>query len=356
MLYRGDLEKMTIEHPKIVSLGFTVPPLSYTQKEVFDGLGYSRHWFRLFNKARVDKRYFLFPIEEIKAMTFQKQQEEYAHWSCILAHEVMKKTLSPEDIRRIGLLTYDSCTGFMPGPTVGHYLADKFGMENVEICNLASMGCEASWPGLRRCYDYTKLTGKPSITIACELCDLTFYPEQNPPDPENDFELMRANAIFGNACSCAMIGNDDNPRHPEIIDFVSVMNTEYIDHLGYIWRNGRLRVRLSKDVPDIAANLAILAIDKLRYKQSMDVEDISYWIIHPAGSNFLDTLQRHYNLSDAKMRYSREALRNFGNCSSATVGIVGKILMESEPNPKGYAMMINVGPGMSSNSMLLLFS
>lgn len=347
---------MPVNHPKIISLGFTVPSLSFTQKEVFDSLGYSKHWFRIFNDAGIEKRHFLFPLEKIKRMTFQEQQEEYARWSYILSAEVMKKTLSSEDIGKIGLLTYNSCTGFMPGPTVGHYLVNKFGMQDIEICNLASMGCEASWPGLRLCYDYTVLTGKPSLTIACELSDLTFYPEKNPPDPENDFELMRANAIFGNACSCAMIGSDDNPRHPEIIDFTSTMNTKYIDRLGYTWRNGRLRVRLAKDVPDIAVNLAIIAIDKLRHKHGLEIEDIAYWIIHPAGSSVLDKLQQHYNLSNAKMRYSREALRNFGNCSSATVGIVGKILMQREPNPKGYGVMVNIGPGMSSNSMLLLFS
>jgi alkylresorcinol/alkylpyrone synthase len=347
---------MPLDIPRIISLDYTVPPLSHTQKEVFEILGYPRRWFRLFEQAGIDKRHFVLPLDKLKTMTFQEQQEAYARWSCALSAEALEKTIPPGDFSQIGLLVYHSCTGFMPGPTVGHYLAAQFGLRDIEICNIASMGCDASWPGLRRCYDYTKLTGKSSVLIGCELSDLTYYPEANPPERENAFELMRAHAIFGDACSCALVGYDDNPHHPRILDFATKMDTDYIDRLGYTWREGRLRVRLARDVPEIALKMAVAAIDKLLKKNSLSADDITYWIPHPAGSVILDSLQQHYDLPDTKMWYSREALRNFGNCSSATVGIAGRILAQSEPNPKGYAVMVNMGPGMSGNSMLLSFS
>jgi alkylresorcinol/alkylpyrone synthase len=347
---------MSRDIPRIISLDCSVPPLSYTQREVFDSIGYPRRWFRLFDEAGIDKRHFVLPLDRLKTMTFQEQQEAYAHWARALSAEAFEKTIPPDDLGKIGLLVYHSCTGFMPGPTVGHYLAAQFGLRDTEICNIVSMGCEASWPGLRRCYDYTKLTGKASVLIGCELSDLTYYPEANPPERENTFELMRAAAIFGDACSCAFVGYDDNPRHPEILDFATTMDTNYIDRLGYTWRDGRLRVRLARDVPEIALRMAVAAIDKLLERNSLSVGDIAYWIPHPAGSVILDNLQAHYDLPDSSMRYSREALRNFGNCSSVTVGIAGKILTQSEPNPKGYAVVVNMGPGMTGNSVLLSFS
>lgn len=269
--------------------------------------------------------------------------------------EAVKKTVYSDGIEDIGLLSYNSCTGFAPGPTIGHHIAKELDMQDIEICNLSGMGCEGSFPGLRRCYDYSKVTGNPSIAVACELSDLTFYPEENPPDPENDFEIMRAAAIFGDGCSCALIGYDDNPRHPEILDFVSILDTQYIDRLGYTWRNGRLRVRLCKDVPNIAVELATQSINKLLDKNWLKVDDIAYWIFHPPGSVVLDKLQEHFQLSDNKMKYSRRVLREYGNCSSATVGICGSILMQSVPNPIGYGVMVNMGPGMVSNSCLLKF-
>jgi predicted naringenin-chalcone synthase len=342
--------------PRIIGLDYSVPPLSHTQEEVFESLGYPRRWFRLFKQAGIDKRHFALPLAELKTMTFQQQQEAYAHWSRALSAEALEKTIPAGDFSNIGLLVYHSCTGFMPGPSVGHYLAKQFGLRDIEVCSIASMGCDASWPGLRRCYDYTRLTGKSSVLIGCELSGLTYYPEASPPDRENAYELMRANAIFGDACSCALIGYDDNPRHPRILDFATRMDTDYIDRLGYTWREGRLRVRLARDVPEIALRMAVAAIDELLKKNSLSADDITYWILHPAGSVVLDNLQRHYGLPDAKMWCSRKALRDFGNCSSASVGIAGRILAGSEPNPKGSAVMANMGPGMTGSSVLLSFS
>ena len=272
-----------------------------------------------------------------------------------LSNNVVLRALPAYQIPLVGLISYSSCTGFAPGPTIGHYIADTLGRNDIEMCNLSSQGCEAAFPGLRRCYDYSKLTGKLSLAVACELSSLSYWPENPCPDPENDFEVLRANAIFGDGCSCAVIGFDDDPHHPEIIDFYSVVDTRYIDKLGYVWRDGRLRVRLSKDVPDIAVNLAYKSVMGLLAKHNLDVQDVSYWIFHPPGAAVLDKLQQLLELTDEHMQYSRDALQEWGNCSSSTVGIVGKLLMEQVAEPHGWAVMVNVGPGMVSNSVLLSF-
>ena len=347
---------MPFDAPRIVGLDYSVPPLRYTQREIFESLGYDRRWFRIFSDAGIDERRFVLPPEQVRTLTFQMQQEAYACWSRKLTAEALRKTVPPEDLGRLGLLVYHSCTGFLPGPTVGHYLAEEFGLRDIELCNIASMGCDGSWPALRRCYDYTKLTGRSSVLLACELSDLTYYAESDPPDRENDYELMRAYAIFGDACSCAVIGYDDDPGHPKLLDFASTMDTRYIDRLGYTWRDGRLRVRLAKDVPEIASGLAIAATDKLLHQNGLESGDIACWIVHPAGVSILDRFQWHYHLPEDALRCSREALRKFGNCSSASVGLVGKLLAEGQPAPRGYAVMVNMGLGMSGNSVLLSFS
>ena len=341
---------------KIVGLGYSNPPYCYDQKIIFNSLGYSHHFWKIFEDSKIEHRYFSVPLDELKELSFQHQQEQYSEWAFKLSAEAMERTISTGEMKEIGLLSFSSCTGFAPGPTVGHFLADRFHLQDVEICNLSGLGCEGSFPGLRRCYDYTKVTGKPSVAIACELSSLGYFPEYfGKPDPENDYELLRAAAIFGDGCSVALIGSDDNPNHPEILDFATVMDTSYLGKLGFVWRNGRLRVRLSKDVPKIAVELATRAILKLLGRNSLMVPDISYWIFHPPGAIVLDKLQEYFHLTDDNMKYSRQVLTEMGNCSSSTVGIVGAYLMRDEPNPQGYAIMVNVGPGMVSNVCLMQF-
>jgi alkylresorcinol/alkylpyrone synthase len=344
-------------NPKIISLGTAFPPNSYTQEEIFKALGYPKHFWRIFRDAQIQTRYFVLPPDELKKLSFQRQQEEYFTWSGYLARQALIQALDSRNPAELGLICFATCTGFPPGPTVAHYLVYDLGLpNNIQINNISSHGCEAALPGLRRCYDFTALTGKMSAAINCELCSLTYFPEEDgKPDPENDYELLRSNAIFADACSSAIIGFDDNPRHPEIIDFASYLDTEYFWELGYAWRDGRLRVLLSKRVPDIATELLGKAVNNLLAKNNLTIHEIRYWVIHPPGAIVLDKIRDSLGISEEKLKYSRKALQGFGNVSSASVGVVGKLLMSEEVNPSGYLIMANVGPGMVSNAVLLRF-
>ena len=228
---------------------------------------------------------------------------------------------------------------------------------NSYVCNLVSAhNCEAAFPGLRTSYDFVvSRPGAIAAAIACELCCLTYYPEAPSADPENDYELMRANSIFADACSCAIIGCDDDSRHPSIIDFTSQLDTSFRNELGYIWREGRLRVRLSRRVPEIASMLIGKAVAELLARNSLGTSDIAYWVLHPPGAAVLDLFRDKLGIAEEKLKYSRKALRLFGNCSSSTVGIVGKLLMQDVKEPKGYLVMANVGPGMVANASLMRF-
>lgn len=342
--------------PKIVSLGYAVPEYFYSQREIFDALAYPHRFWRIFHDSQIAKRHFCIPLEWIRKLSFQEQQEEYAKSAAKLAKMALLNALDGRDPKSLGLITYSTCTGFPPGPTIGHYLAHELGLENTRIENLSSQGCEGAFPGLCTCYDFTAIHRRPAAAIACELCSLTYYPEPDgKPDPENGFELLRGNALFGDGCSCAIIGLDDEDRHPEICDFNSRLDTRYIDYLGYVWRNGRLRLRLAREVPNIATELIYQAITGLLSRNWPDVNDISYWVIHPPGMLVLDNVRDRLAIPEEKLKYSKQALQTYGNVSSATVGIVSKLLMEEEKHPEGYLLMANVGPGMVANAALLRF-
>lgn len=345
--------------PRIVSLGYAVPPHSYTQEEVFEALKYPKHFWPIYRDSQIERRYFAVPIEHIGGLSFQEQQEEYAQQAPLLAQKALLRALDGRSPQDLGLLSYSTCTGFPPGPTVGTEVARLLKLHpSIEITNLSAQGCEGSFPGLRRCHDFVAMRpGDMAAAIACELCSLTYYPE--PPgfaDPENHYELMRANSVFADACSCAIVGCEDNPRHPAIIDFASYLDTSYCDELGYIWRQGRLHTRLSRRVPEIAANLVEIVVRELLERNSLRTEDIPHWVLHPPGAAVLDLFRDKFGLPEEKIKYCRKALRLFGNCSSATVGIVAKLLMEEEPAPRGYLVMANVGPGMVANSLLCEFA
>jgi len=343
--------------PKVISMGIALPPNSYTQDEVFEELGYPKAFRRLFSSSGIDRRYFWVPLEKIRGLSFQEQQEEYLQGAIVLSKEAILNCLDNRGPHDIGCLVFCSCSGFAPGPTVGHYLVKEIGLDvNTYISNLASHGCEGGFPGLKRAYDYTIASGKSSLVIACELSSCSYFPEPNGrPDPENHYELLRANALFADAASCCLVGYDNDWRHPQVVDTESYFNVDYMNDLGYVWRNGRLRVLLSKRVPDLAPEVVGFAVGKLLRRQNLPITDIQWWVIHAAGSKVLDNIRDALRLPEDKMNLSREVLKHYGNCSSATIGLIGKRLMGEDIHPGDRVMVLSIGPGMVGGSSLLQF-
>jgi len=295
---------------KIISMGYAVPEHSYTQNEISQEIGYPGAFRRLFTEAGIEKRHFWVPLAILNCLDGRESTE-------------------------IGCVIYGSCTGFAPGPTVAHYLGrDLCFAPSTYYNNIIGQGCESGFPGLKRAFDFSTVTGKPSLVIACELCSCTYFPEpERKPDPSNHFECARSNALFADAASCALVGFDDDP----------------------LWREGRLRVLLSRRVPELAPLVVKPAVAAVLERHNLTVNNIAWWVIHAAGSTVLDNIRDALGIAEEKVRLSRETLRFFGNTSSTSVGITGKRLMAQNIKPGDYALVLSVGPGMSGGATLLRF-
>jgi len=336
--------------PKIVSIGSVVPEQSYTQEDVFRSLGYPRHFRRIFMDAGIDKRHFWIPLGA--GLSWQEACEEYLKGAMWLSKEVVKTCLDGRDATSIGSVTFASCTGY-ECPGIMHRLVSELGFSpSVLYTNILGMGCEGGAPALWRAYHHTLTTGRSSLAVACELCSLCHFPEPEP-DPSGEWELLRANAIFGDGASAVLIDFDDDPRHPYIVDFETYFDPENLKHLGFVWQDGRLRVLLSREVPKIAPKVVQPPLEILLRRNSLTLEDIDWWVVHPGGSAVLSNVRDSLSIPEEKLVLSREALRQFGNCSSSSIGIVGKLLMGHEIEPGDRCIVVSLGAGMAAGVTLL---
>lgn len=346
--------------PKIISLSYTVPEQSATQEEAWQALGYgdkAKHFKRFFTEAEIEKRHFWVPLSRIRDMGWQELTEEYTKGAVKLSRQAIINCLDGRDPSVISSIVFTSCTGFAPGPTVPQHLAKKFNLSHdIHIINLSGHGCAGGYPGLKVACDYVQAIGKPAMVIACELCSCAFFPEKDGvPDPENDYEILRGNAVFADAASAALVGFDDDWRHPEIIDSESHFEPEYINDLGFTWHDGRLRILLSRRVPQLAPLVVKPAVNRLFKRQKLEVSNIDWWIVHAAGNSVLDSIRDTLDIPEEKLKLSRETLQNFGNTSSATVGITGKLLMSQNVQPGQNIMVVSIGPGMFGGCTLCRF-
>jgi predicted naringenin-chalcone synthase len=341
---------------KIIGIGTALPPHVYEQRHIFEELGYNQHFWPIFRDIGIQRRHFAVPIDEIKTLSFQEQQERYQREAAALSLAAARECLDhvgPEDL---GMVISAHCTAFgFPGPTLAHALGRELDCASgVFYENIASMGCEGGFPGLKRAWDYFVHNRKPALVVACELSSCSYYPEPGGQDRENGYELLRSNALFGDAAAAILVGGDDLPRHPVIQDAATCTDAAYRDELGYFWREGRLHVRLGRRIPEIAAGLIRRVVVDILSRNFVALADIAHWVIHAGSSQVLDSIRDALGLPEEKLAPSREVLRRCGNCSSATIGLIGKELMEKgDPRPGELGLIVSLGPGMTAGAALL---
>ena len=346
-----------MNQPKIISIGTAFPSVSYTQEELWNALGYKApHFKRVFLDGEIDRRFLWVEPNRAKGLSWQELQEEYLAGAQQLSEQSVLSCLDGRDLSDIGCVVFVSCTGYQC-PSIAHRLASRFKFPaSTYYTSILGMGCEGGFPGLKRAYDYVVASGKKALVITTELCSCTFFPEvDGVPDPENHYEVLRANAIFADASVTALVGYDEDPRHPHVIDFESYCNPEYINDLGYVWRDGRLRVLLSKRVPELATEVVAAATETLLERRGLKLDNISWFVVHAAGARVIDNIRDRLHISEYKLELSRSVLRDFGNCSSATIGIIGKRLMTENVGPGDNVMVLSIGPGMVGGATLLEF-
>lgn len=342
--------------PKILSIGTSVPVSFWTQDQVWEALRYGKsHLKRIFDNSQIDRRYLWIPLHKANGMSWQEMTEEYDRGARLLSQWSIMDCLHNRPIPKdLGSVTYVSCTGSFGSPSVAFHCGYTF-PKDTHFTHIGASGCGGGFPGLDQATNYVKAYQRPALVVSTELCSCTFFPENGKPDSHNDFEVLRANSLFADASAAVLIGYDDDWRHPTIIDSEHYYDMAYLNDLGFVWQDGRLRVLLSRRVKDVAAEVAAIAVKNLLKRRHLTLREIKWFVIHAAGAVVLDNIRDQLGMPEEGMRLSREILKTNGNCSSATIGLIGKRLMKEDIKQGDYALVVGVGPGMIAGAVILGF-
>jgi len=81
-------------------------------------------------------------------------------------------------------------------------------------------------------------------------------------------------------------------------------------------------------------------------------EQIAVWVMHAGGRDVLLALQERLAIDAETLRYSREALREYGNLSSAFIFFVLDAALR-DAAPGGWWWMSSFGAGFTCHGALL---
>ena len=340
--------------PRIFALGTANPPHRFTQQDVYRMAGYhSQRILDIFLNSDIDYRHlYLDPVNYDREETPDQLNQRYLRGAmetgCRAVHRCLESVgLTPADV---DLLLVCTCTGYLC-PDLGSRLIGHLHFRaDVQRGPLLGLGCAGAVPALQRAWDYARAhPGRKALLLTVEISSASYY-------IDNSLETVVGNAICADGAAALLLasGPPNGSAFPEVVDFQSFLNPEFLDKVGFEQKDGKLRIILAAEIRDLAAPMFEKVLAPLLARNGLARQDIRFWVAHPGGRKVIDNAQKHLGLSDEQLRFSKTVLRNYGNMSSATVlFVLEEVVRTGEPRPGDWGVMLALGPGMAAEAALL---
>ena len=356
----------------ILSASHAKLPFLLSQDDIMDfsrkifGHSYSNieRLLQAFKNGQVENRYFSNNLEWFeKDHTFSERNNMYIEQAVQFGIEAVKACLTNDRFLKeeiaaseIDAFFYISSTGIAT-PTIEARIMNILPFQpHVKRIPIWGLGCAGGASGLSRAFEYCQAYPEAKVLVLCvELCSLTFQ--------KND--LSKSNIIgtslFSDGISCVLVCGDqvqqDNysnrTHHFSILATQSTLMANSLDVMGWDIKDEGLYVIFSKDIPTIVKNWLKPNVDTFLHQHHLKLSDIQYFIAHPGGKKVIDAYQEALGFDEHMTEISKGVLNDYGNMSSATIFFVLERFMENGGEIGEYGLATALGPGFSSELLLM---
>jgi alkylresorcinol/alkylpyrone synthase len=282
-------------------------------------------------------------IERLGAI--EERNDHYRRLVPELARGVASDALGATDPGRIGCLVTMSCTGYGL-PSWGNRVAGELGFAGSTVrLPITEAGCSGGVLAMARAADYVRVSGKPALVVAAELCSLAFH-------PEGDDGLLTSALIFGDGLGAALLEPDEGDGL-QLIASSSMLVPGTADLLGFDLTDGGFSPVLSRHLADVLPDATEAAVCELLRPHGIRPTDVAAWLLHPGGARILRGVAGALCLPEGALRWSWDSMREFGNTSSAAIFDVMRRYTDDAGAPRGWVVAVAFGPGVSLELLLL---
>jgi len=310
---------------------------------------------RVWRSAGVDRRHCAVDPREldVSAWSTGQRMARYMVEALPLGKGAVAGAVSGAGIAAsdLGLFAVASCTGYgTPGLDVT--LARDLGMgDAVQRIALGHMGCYAAIPGLGAAADFVRSRGRAAALLCCELPSMHLQAPVGKLTREG-LEQLAVQSLFADAASAVVLVPDGQGL--EFVDIAAYTDSTTAELMTWQITDHGFRMGLSSRVPDVLARFVRPVVDELLARHGTTCAAIAGWAVHPGGPRILDVVADRLGIGEGAVAVSREVLRDYGNCSSATVLMVLERLLAQRPfEPGELVMLLAFGPGLTLYAALL---
>jgi alkylresorcinol/alkylpyrone synthase len=305
-----------------------------------------------FDNTEIKYRNFCKPLSYYtKPNSFEDRNNEYIRTALeysVQATEdaIVKANIKKEDITDI---LFVSTTG-LATPSMDALIINKLRLNpHINRIPVWGLGCGGGVSGMAKAHTLAKANPDAVVLlVAVELCSLTLI--------KNDYSKSNfiGSSLFSDGIAACIIKGDNHKKEDQLT-YVASSSKLYYDSLevmGWDFQDTGFKVLFSKDIPTFIHEHIKGDIDEFLEKQNLQLSDIKNFIFHPGGKKVLDAYADALAVEGDFMKKTREVMNGYGNMSSCTVLYVLEKFINEGIEP-GYALMLAMGPGFSSEMVLL---
>lgn len=343
-----------IAAPSVAAVSVEFPPNRHTQDEVISALAdFAGPEFKRFAATSgVATRQLALPLSRYSQLGgFTEANDAYLDIALELGERALSSALAtagmtPSDIDVIFSTTVTGLTV----PSLEGRLVTPMGLRpDVKRVPLFGLGCVAGAAGMARVHDYLRaFPDQVAVLLAVELCSLTVQ--------RGDVSVANlvASSLFGDgAAAVVATGVDREPVGPKLLATRSRTYPDTEDVLGWDIGGDGFRIVLSVEIATVVEKYLGEDVRKFLADYGLTVDDVSTWIVHAAGPKVIDAVENVLDLPADALNRTRNSLRDNGNLSSVSVLDILHGTMSDPPPPGSVGLMIAMGPGFSSELVLL---
>jgi len=305
-----------------------------------------------FDNTEIITRNFCMPLSYYEIPnTFEERNNTYI--SNTLKYSVqavedciIKANINKDDITDI---LFVSTTG-LATPSMDALIINQLRLNpHINRSPLFGLGCGGGVSGMAKANTVAKANPDAIVLlIAVELCSLTLI--------KSDYSKSNfiGSSLFSDGIAACIIKGDNHGIN-QPVQYVASSSKLYYDSLdvmGWEFQDTGFKVLFSKDIPTFIHEHVLEDVTEFLAKQGLQLSDIKNFIFHPGGKKVLDAYTDALAVEGDFLNKTRAVMNSYGNMSSCTVLYVLEKFM-SEGYEEGYGLMMAMGPGFSSEMVLL---
>lgn len=307
-----------------------------------------------FDNTEIKTRNFCKPLDYYASVhTFQEQNAEYIRLALEYSVKAIEACITTAQINKeeITDIIFVSTTG-LSTPSMDALIINKMRLnQNIGRMSIFGLGCGGGVSGYSKANILAKANPDAIVLlVAVELCSLTFL--------RNDFSKSNfiGSSLFADGvAACIVTGDNHSNKTGNKITFLATQSKLYYDTLdvmGWEFLDTGFKVLFSHDIPTIISENIRADITTFLSKHQLKISDITNFIFHPGGKKVLSAYEEALQVEGDFLKNTREVMNDNGNLSSATVlYVLERFFTQDYKN--GYGLMISMGPGFSSEMVLL---